>query len=129
MHGAELIEPWRERAASTDRMQRAMIERHWQFFPWWYYEEKLARRDATIWRFHVLAQSAYNLASVHAALNRICYSTFELKRVHAFLDRFEIAPPGLAGRLESLFVADARIATAELAPRRRDGRACARAVP
>lgn len=47
MHGAELIERWRARAAYTERMQRVMIERHWQFFPWWYYEEKLARRDAT----------------------------------------------------------------------------------
>jgi hypothetical protein len=114
MHGGELIERWRERAAYSERLQRAMIERHWQFFPWWYYEEKLARRDTTIWRFDVLVQSAYNLVGVLAALNRIYYSTFELKRVHAFLERFAIAPLGLADRLESMFVADARVATAEL---------------
>lgn len=114
MHGAELIERWRERAAYTERTQRAMIERHWRLFPWWYYEEKLARRDATIWRFDVLVQSAYNLIGVIAALNRVYYSTFELKRVHVFLERLEIAPPGLADRLESMFVADARAATAEL---------------
>jgi hypothetical protein len=98
VHGAELIEGWRERAAYTERLQRAMIERHWQFFPWWYYEEKLARRDATIWFFDVLVQSAYNIVGVLAALNRVYYSTFELKRVHRFLDGFEIAPPRLADR-------------------------------
>ena len=114
MHGAELIEQWRRRAAYTERMQRAMIERHWQFFPWWYYEEKLARRDTTIWRVDVLVQSAYNLIGILAALNRIYYSTFELKRVHAFLSRFEIAPPALAERLESLFTPDPRASTAEL---------------
>jgi hypothetical protein len=114
LHGADLIERWRERAAYTERLQRATIERHWQFFPWWYYEEKLARRDATIWRFDVLVQSAYNLVGVLAALNRIYYSTFELKRVRAFLERFELAPPRLADRLESMFVGDARVATAGL---------------
>jgi hypothetical protein len=114
LHGAELIERWRERAAYTERMQRAMVEQHWQFFPWWHYEEKLARRDATIWRFDVLVQSAYNLVGVLAALNRVYYSTFELKRVHAFLARFDISPPAAADRLESLFTSDARAATAEL---------------
>jgi len=114
LHGGELIQHWRERAAYTERMQRAMIERHWTFFPWWYYEEKLARRDATIWRFDVLVQSAYNLVGMLAALNRIYYSTFELKRVRAFLSRFEIAPPALAERLESLFASDATSSTAEL---------------
>jgi hypothetical protein len=114
LHGEALIEAWRRRATYTPRLQRAMIERHWQFFPWWYYEDKLARRDATIWRFDVLVQSAYNLVGVLAALNRIYYSTFELKRVHDFLSRFEIAPPRLADRLEALFTTDARAATADL---------------
>ena len=114
LHGEALIEQWRRRAAYTPRLQQAMIERHWHFFPWWYYEEKLARRDATIWRFDVLVQSAYNLIGVLAALNRIYYSTFELKRVHDFLSRFEIAPPRLADRLEALFTTDARVATADL---------------
>ena len=91
-----------------------MIERHWRFFPWWYYEEKFARRDATIWRLDVLVQSADNIVGVLAALNRAFYSTFELKRVHAFLDGFDIAPARLAERLESLFTSDAQAATATL---------------
>ncbi len=114
LHGEELVEGWRRRAEYTPRLQRAMIEKHWQFFPWWHYEEKLLRRDATIWRYDVLVQSAYNLVGVLAALNRIYYSTFELKRVQAYLESFEVAPPDLADRLEALFTAEAHEATLEL---------------
>jgi hypothetical protein len=75
LHGDELVGQWRERAAYTERLQRAMIEKHWNFFPWWYYQEKLGLRDATIWRHDVLVQSAYNIAGVLAALNRVYFST------------------------------------------------------
>ena len=114
LHGADLVEGWRRRAEYTTGLQRAMVEKHWHFFPWWYFEDKLLRRDATIWRYEVLVQSAYNLVGVLAALNRIYYSTFELKRVRSYLAAFEVAPPGFADRLETLFTADARAATVEL---------------
>ena len=114
LHGAELVAGWRQRAEYTDRVQRAMIEKHWAFFPWWYYAEKLARRDATVWRFDVLVQSSYNLIGVVAALNRVWYSTFELKRVRTYLAAFEKAPDDFAGRLERLFVADAAVSALEL---------------
>src|SRR5439155_330191 len=58
LRGAELIEAWRRDAAYTEVLQRAMIERHWRFFPWWYFQEKLRARDATVWRHDVLVQSA-----------------------------------------------------------------------
>jgi predicted nucleotidyltransferase len=114
LHGAELISGWRAGAEYTPRLQRAMVEKHWRFFPWWYYAEKLRLRDATVWRYDVLVQSAYNLVGVLAALNRIYFSTFELKRVRAYLDGFEIAPPDFAERLEALFAADADVATRDL---------------
>ena len=114
LHGEELIAAWRRRAEYTPRLQRGMVEKHWRFFPWWYYEEKLLRRDATIWRYEVLVQSAYNLVGVLAALNRIYFSTFEFKRVRSYLAGFEVTPPDLADRLEALFTADARDATVEL---------------
>jgi predicted nucleotidyltransferase len=114
LHGEQLIAGWRRRAEYTPRLQRAMVEKHWRFFPWWYYEEKLLRRDATIWRYEVLAQSAYNLVGVLAALNRIYFSTFEFKRVRSYLGAFDVAPSDLADRLEALFTADARTATLEL---------------
>jgi predicted nucleotidyltransferase len=114
LHGESLIAGWRRRARYTSRLQRAMLERHWSFFPWWHYEEKLARRDATIWRYDVLAASAYNLVAVVAALNRTYFSTFELKRVGTYLEAFEVAPAGFAARLEALFTATPHDATLEL---------------
>src|SRR4029077_17574936 len=35
LHGQELIERWRQTAAYTEELQRAMIEKRWKFFPWW----------------------------------------------------------------------------------------------
>lgn len=114
LHGADLVERWREQAAYTDRLQRAMIEKHWRFFPWWYYEERLGARDTTVWRHDVLVQSAYNIVGVLAALNQVYFSTFEFKRAGRFLSRLEVAPPNLAARLNALFELDERRATAEL---------------
>jgi Nucleotidyltransferase domain len=114
LHGEQLIAAWRRRAEYTPRLQRAMVEKHWRFFPWWHYEEKLQRRDATIWRYEVLVQSAYDLVGVLAALNRIYFSTFEFKRVRSYLSGFELAPPNLFDRLEALFTAEPREATVEL---------------
>ncbi len=44
-----------------------------------------------------------NLLSVLAALNRLYYSRFELKRMHTLISKMSVAPPQLADRLESLF--------------------------
>ena len=91
-----------------------MIEKHWEFFPWWYYQERLRARDATVWRYDVLVQSAYNIVGVLAALNRRYFSKFEFKRAGTFLSRLEAAPPNLAARLDALFESDERDSTAEL---------------
>jgi hypothetical protein len=40
---------------------------------------------------------------VLAGLNRVYFSTFQFKRMHAFAARLAIAPPDLADRLERLF--------------------------
>jgi hypothetical protein len=96
------------------KLQRAVIEKRWTFFPWWFFQERLGARDATVWRHDVLVQSAYSIVAVLAALNRVYFSTFEFKRAHTFLSRLEVAPPNLAARLEALFESDAGAATAEL---------------
>jgi hypothetical protein len=114
LDGEQLIEEWRRRAAYTEELQRATIEKRWTFFPWWYFQERLRTRDATAWRHEVLAQSVYGLVGVLAALNRVYFSTLEFKRAHAFLSRLEIAPPDLAARLDSLFRSDERRSTDEL---------------
>jgi predicted nucleotidyltransferase len=114
LFGADLIEQWRRKAAYTESLQRAMIQKQWKFFPWWHFEERLRARDTTVWRYDVLVQSAYNLVAVLAALNRLYFSNFEFKRASKFLSRLEIAPPNLASRLEALFESDEPASTAEL---------------
>ena len=114
LHGGELIEGWRRDAAYTEVLQRAMIERHWRFFPWWYFQEKLRARDATVWRHDVLVQSAYSIVGVLAALNRVYFSTVEFKRAGKFLAQLDVSPPDLPDRLELLFAGDERASTDEL---------------
>ncbi len=114
LHGAGLVEKWRRDAAFTDELQRALIEKHWTFFPWWYFQERLRSRDATAWRYEVLAQSVYSIVGVVAALNRLYFSTFEFKRASKFILRFDVAPVDLAARLDALFDRDERLSTAEL---------------
>jgi hypothetical protein len=112
--GHELIERWRRDAAYTETLQRATIRARWDFFPWWYFEEKLRARDATVWRYDVLVHSAYNLVGVLAALNGIYFSTFEFKRTRALVSRFDVTPPNLAARLDALFASDEGRAIGEL---------------
>ena len=61
-----------------------------------------------------MAQSAYNLLGVLAGLNRVWFTTFQLKRMRKLVDSFELTPPGLPERLEALFDPDERGAVAEL---------------
>jgi hypothetical protein len=128
-YGEDLVEWWRREAAYTEPLQRATIQKHWRFFPWWYFEEKLRARDATVWRYDVLVQSAYNIVGVLAALNRVYFSKVEFKRADKFLARLEVAPPNLAARLNALFDLDERASTDELEPRRRDSGARRRTLP
>jgi hypothetical protein len=114
LHGAETIERLRDRAHYTDRLQRAMVETFWRFYPLWFVADQLERRDALVWRYEVMAQSAYNLLGVRSGLNRVWFTTFQLKRMRKLVDSFELAPPRLAERVEALFDPDARAAVAEL---------------
>jgi predicted nucleotidyltransferase len=104
LHGAEVVEPWRERLRRyPEGLRRAMIERHWEFFPLWYYAAAIEARDAELWRLDVLLEAAFNLLGVLAGLNRIYFARFELKRLHALVARMQLAPRDLADRLEDLF--------------------------
>ena len=115
LHGEELLARWRERvAAYPDDLRRAGIEHHWKFFPLWWYVEPLAARDAELWRLDMLLEAAFNLLGVLAALNRVYFARFELKRLRALVAKFEHAPPDLANRLERLVQLPATEAAAEL---------------
>ena len=104
----------RERAVYSEELQRAMVQTFWRFHPLWYVADQLERRDAIVWRYEVMAQSAYNVLGVLAGLNRVWFTTFQLKRMRKLVESFELAPPRLAERLEALFDPDANAAVAEL---------------
>ena len=82
LYGDKLIARWRDRvAAYPDALQRASIEHHWRFFPLWFYGDAMALRDSELWRLDMLLEAVFNLLGVLAALNRVYYARFELKRL------------------------------------------------
>lgn len=104
LHGEALLERWRQRVADyPEALRRASIEHHWCFFPLWFYGEAMVTRDAELWRLDMLLEGAFNLLGVLAALNRVYYARFELKRLRKLVEKLELAPPDLADRLEALF--------------------------
>jgi predicted nucleotidyltransferase len=115
LHGADVVERWRGRIRRyPEPMRRAMVERHWNFFPLWYYREAMAQRDTELWRLDMLLDAAFNLLAVLAALNRLYFTRFELKRTRSLIAKMALAPPQLADRLESLFRLEPEAAADEL---------------
>jgi hypothetical protein len=115
LHGEPLIRSWQEKAAAyPDRLARAMIEKHLQFVPLWGLAPRLQVRDATIWHYQILVESAQNLLGVLAGLNRLYYSTFQFKRMRRFIDQMTLLPSDLAARLEGLFTSEPQDAAQQL---------------
>ena len=106
LHGADVIESWRAAIVYSDELQRAQIERHWQFFPLWYFDERIATRDALLWRQEILVEAAFSLLAVLAALNRVWFSRFEVKRMRKLVSRLKLAPPRFADRVEQMLRGD-----------------------
>jgi predicted nucleotidyltransferase len=105
LRGEELIATWKARVADyPDSLRRAMIVRHWRFFPLWYTALRLDVRDTYLWRRQVLVDAALDLLAVLGALNRLYVAPrFELKRLRKLTARMALAPPDLANRVERLF--------------------------
>jgi len=115
LYGSDLIERWKLRARKyPERLRPAIIERHWSFFALWYYGDAMAARDTELWRLDMLLDAAFNLLAVLAALNRLYFTRFELKRTHDFIGKMETAPHGLADRIEALFALQPAAAATEL---------------
>lgn len=115
LYGESLIERWRARVRDyPGPLQRAMIERYWNFYPLWYYGESMAARDGELWRLDMLLEAAFNLLGVLAGLNRLYFTRFQLKHVRTLIANMEYAPPRLADRLESLFRLEPDAAAREL---------------
>lgn len=104
LHGAELIEKWRNRLRHyPESLRRAMIEKHWTFVPLWYHTDSMAARDCELWRREALLEASFNLLAVLSGLNRLYFSRFQLTRLRNLTRQMSLSPPNLAERLESLF--------------------------
>ena len=113
--GEELLGAWRARVTDyPDSLRRAMIERHWRFTPLWYTAQRLESRDTYLWRRQILVQAAYDLLAVLSGLNRLYFAPFQPKRLRKITGRMRLAPPGLADRLERLFVLEGEETALEL---------------
>lgn len=104
LHGADLIEKWRNRLRDyPESLRRAMIERHWTFVPLWHHTDSMAARDCELWRREALLEASFNLLAVLSGLNRLYFSRFQLTRLRKLTRQMSLSPPNLADRLESLF--------------------------
>ncbi|MBA3275794.1 MAG: hypothetical protein H0T72_08370 [Chloroflexia bacterium] len=115
LHGDDLIQGWKDRAAAyPDGLAMATVEHYLQFFPLWLAAERWDARDATIFYHQMLVDSSLNLLGVLAGLNRLYFSTFQFKRLDRFVSEMHSKPARLAVHLNSLFALDPVDAGAEL---------------
>ncbi len=115
LYGETLIQQWKAKVANyPDGLAQRMVEHYLKFFPIWGMQEKLARRDTTLWYYQILVESAQNLLGVLSGLNRLYYSTFQFKRMGKFIEQMSIAPTNLTSRLESLFRAEPHVAANQI---------------
>jgi predicted nucleotidyltransferase len=98
------IEGWRARLEDfPDPLRRALIELHWRgLFPLWHWVDSLDARDCELFRLEMLVDGMLRLLGILAALNRVYYSRFHLKRVGELIAAFAVAPSNLKPRLDAL---------------------------
>jgi hypothetical protein len=107
LHGEPLIRSWQNRAADfPERLRRNMAEFYVnRQFPFWYIEGFWQKRDAHLWLHQTLVETGFNVLGALSGTNRLYFSPFQFKRLRQFVDRMAIAPPGLADRLDRVFLA------------------------
>lgn len=115
LYGETLIQQWKAKIADyPDALAQRMVEHYLKFFAIWGMQERLAKRDATLWYYQIVVECAQNLLGVLSGLNHLYYSTFQFKRMSKFIEQIEIAPENLASRLEGLFHTEAHVAVNQL---------------
>ncbi|HSM83887.1 MAG TPA: hypothetical protein VLS96_19515 [Nodosilinea sp.] len=115
LYGEPLIHQWKARISNyPDGLAQKMVEQYLNFFAIWGMQEKLSRRDTTLWYYQILVESAQNILGVMSGLNRLYYTTSQFKRMGRYVDQMKIAPANLSTRLEGLFRDEAHIAVNEL---------------
>ncbi|MEM7032885.1 MAG: hypothetical protein AAF629_25270 [Chloroflexota bacterium] len=107
LYGDDYIHHWKEQiAAYPDILAEAMVRENLRFFAVWGLNHHFQTRDATIWYYQIMVETAHKLVAVLAGINRLYFTTFQFKRMHKFIDEMKIKPDNLAGRIEALFQSD-----------------------
>lgn len=115
LFGDTRIAAWKARAAAfPPALGEAMARHYLRFFPAWGLQPYLAGRDATIWYYQTLVESAHNLLGALAGLNHVYFTPFQFKRASSFAEQLLLAPPQLAARIDSLFRSPLSTALPEL---------------
>jgi hypothetical protein len=115
LFGETYVNEWKRRAcAYPPELGVAMVRRHLAFSPLWALEHQFRTRDATIFYWESLAAAAQHVLGLLAGLNRVYFTTFQVKRTGRFLAPMEIAPGDVAARLEGLFRQEREQALASL---------------
>ena len=113
--GAERFAAWRDLAADyPDELRARAIAHHLRFFPIWDLDAALTARDATLFRVQMRLEVAYHLLGLLAALNRIYFTDFQVKRMRRLIAEMEVKPDRLAERIEAVFDLDDASALREL---------------
>lgn len=115
LYGAALIERWKATvAAYPDALAQKMVEHYLRFAPLWLLQERIASRDATLWRTQMFVETGHHLLAVLAGLNRVYFSAFQFKRMQHFAERLALKPSNFAARLEGCFAQEPHAAITEL---------------
>jgi Nucleotidyltransferase domain len=114
LHGAELLDGWKARAARyPDALAEAMVKRHLRFYSLWVPEQHAADRGDLLFLYEILTEAERNILGVLMGLNRV-YHWGEYKRMDSFLARLPIAPGGLSSRLKAILRVEPHAAVHQL---------------
>lgn len=77
----------------------AMIMEHMRIFPIWAYWDALKSRDGEIWLMATIVESVQSLLGILSGMNRVYYTSFQLKHTSDLLAQFQMAPRSLGSRI------------------------------
>lgn len=115
LYGKPLMDKWKAQiAAYPDALAEAMVKHNLRFFPVWGLIPHFTTRDATLWYYEILVESAQRIVGILAGLNKLYFTTFQFKRTGRFIGQMAIKPDNLYERLESVFESELETAVITL---------------
>jgi hypothetical protein len=114
LHGKDVVDRWKERAAYPESLRRREVEDNIRVFAIWRADAQLAARDAELFRRQMLLDGAFRVAAVLSAVNRIYFSTFQFKRAGQHFAQLALKPERLSERLDTVANAAPHVAAEEL---------------